>query len=303
MRRNSIRAGAAAAAAALGFACSLLQPAPGESAAPGGKVVRVGLIGTLFRGVPEPIMQVAMRPFKSLLEDQTGMTGELVAGGDAGHLAKLLKEDKVQFGVFHGVEFAWARQKNPSLVPLIVAVNGRPAMHAVVLVPQDSKVTTCADLKGKTVGFPADSREHCRLFFDRRCVGPGCCPAKFFGQVLSPRDVEEALDDLVDGKMDALVVDGLTLEAYQKLKPGRAARLRPLVRSEAFPAAVVAYHPGSLSDDLLARFRDGLLGASSSRRGQRLLEMCRITSFKAVPDNYEDMLKAIAKAYPPPAAK
>jgi ABC-type phosphate/phosphonate transport system substrate-binding protein len=302
MRRNIIRAGAVAAA--LGFACWLLLPAPGESAAPGGKVIRVGLVGTLFRNMPEPIMQVAMRPFKSLLEDQTGMTGELVAGGDATNLAKLLKQDKVQFGVFHGVEFAWARQKNPSLRPLIVAVNGRPHVHAVVLVPQDSKAATCADLKGKTVGLPADSREHCRLFFDRRCVAPGCCPEKFFGRVVYPGDVEEALDDVVDGKLDAMVVDGLTLEAFQKLKPGRAARLRTLRRSEAFPAAVVAYHPGSLSDDLLTRFRDGLLGASSSRRGQRLLEMCKITSFKLVPDDYEEMLKAIAKAYPPaPPAK
>jgi ABC-type phosphate/phosphonate transport system substrate-binding protein len=97
MRRNIIRAGAVAAA--LGFACLLLLPAPGESAAPGGKVIRVGLIGTLFRNMAEPTMQVVMRPFKSLLEDQTGMTGELVAGGDATNLAKLLKEDKVQFGV------------------------------------------------------------------------------------------------------------------------------------------------------------------------------------------------------------
>jgi ABC-type phosphate/phosphonate transport system substrate-binding protein len=299
MRRNIIRAGAVAA---LGFACWLLLPAPGESAAPGGKVIRVGLVGTLFRNMPEPVMQVAMRPFKSLLEDHTGMTGELVAGGDANHLAALLTEDKVQFGVFHGVEFAWARQDNPALRPLIVAVNGRPAVHAVVLVPQESKAAGCADLKGKTVGLPADSREHCRLFFERRCVAPGCCPDKFFGRVLYPRDVEAALDDLVDGQTDALVVDGLTLEAYQKLKPGRAARLRTLLRSEAFPAAVVAYHPGALSEDLLTRFRDGLLAAGSTRRGRRLLEMCRITVFKAVPDNYEEMLKDIAKAYPPPAA-
>ncbi len=292
MRRNIIRAGAAAAA--LGCACLLLLPAPGESAAPGGKVIRVGLVGTLFRDVPEPIMQTAMRPFKSLLESQTGMTGELVAGGDAGHLAKLLKEDKVQFGVFHGVEFAWARQNNPALRPLIVAVNGRPPVHAVVLVPQESKAATCADLKGKAVGLPADSREHCRLFFERRCVAPGSCPEKFFGRVVSPRDVEEALDDLVDGR---------TFEAFRKFKPGRAARLRTLLRSEAFPPAVVACHPGALSEDLLARFRGGLLAAGSTRRGRRLLAMCRITAFKAVPDNYEEMLKSIAKSYPPAAAE
>jgi ABC-type phosphate/phosphonate transport system substrate-binding protein len=299
MRRDTIRAGAAAAA--LGLTYFLLQPAPGASAAPGGKVVRVGLVGTLFRNMPEPIMQVAMRPFKSLLEAQTGMTGELVAGGDAGNLATLLKQDKVQFGVFHGVEFAWARLNNPSLRPLIVAVNERPAMHAVVLVPLESKAVTCADLKGKAIALPADSREHCRLFFDRRCVAPGCCAEKFFGRVNSPTNVEDALDDVVDGKLDALVVDVLTLEAYQKLKPGRAARLRTLRRSEPFPAAVVAYQPGALEEDLIARFRDGLLGASSSRRGQRLLEMCRITAFKVVPANYEQMLKDIATAYPPPA--
>jgi hypothetical protein len=86
---------------------------------------------------------------------------------------------------------------------------------------------------------------------------------------------------------------GKSKEAYRKLKPGRAARLRTLLRSEAFPAAVVAYHPGALSEDLLTRFRDGLMAAGSTRRGQRLLEMCRITAFQAVPDNYEEMLKAI----------
>ncbi len=56
-------------------------------------------------------MQVIMRPFKSLLETQTGMTGQLVSGGDAQHLGQHLKEGDIHLGVFHGVEFAWAKAK------------------------------------------------------------------------------------------------------------------------------------------------------------------------------------------------
>jgi hypothetical protein len=41
------------------------------------------------------------------------VSGELVPCGDADNLGRQLMDDKVQLGVFHGIEFAWARQKYP----------------------------------------------------------------------------------------------------------------------------------------------------------------------------------------------
>src|SRR5262245_22527527 len=99
---------AAGAVVALCLALPLVGPANAGSSRSNG-TVRIGLVGTLFRDTPEPMVQMMIRPFKSLLESQTGVTGEVVAGGNANELAQHIKSDQVQLGVFHGVELAWAR--------------------------------------------------------------------------------------------------------------------------------------------------------------------------------------------------
>jgi ABC-type phosphate/phosphonate transport system substrate-binding protein len=290
----------AGAAVFLGLLAAL-RPAPAAAEAARPSVVRIGLIDSLFRDTPEPVMQIAMRPFKSILEAQTGVTGQIVAGGDAEGLADQLNDDRVQLGVFHGVEFAWARLKQPTLKPLLIAVNEHPVNHAELIVRRDGKVASCADLQGEAVALPRLSREHCILFLERRCVPPGETPPKCFKDVTTPSSAEDALDDVVDGAVQATVVDAVDFEQFQKNKPGRAAKLKALMESEAFPCAVVAYNPGAVNETLLRRFRDGMIDAKSSDKGKQLLKLCRVTGFEAVPDNYDQLLADIAKEYPPPA--
>src|SRR5690348_13534305 len=67
--------------------------------------LRIGLVGTLFPDVPEPMIQVLAKPFRSLMEDQAGVVGVVSSGGDADNLARQLKEERVHLGVFHGHEF------------------------------------------------------------------------------------------------------------------------------------------------------------------------------------------------------
>jgi ABC-type phosphate/phosphonate transport system substrate-binding protein len=271
-----------------------------EEAHPAGSV-RIGLIGSLFHDTPEPVMQVLMRPFRSLLEVQTGMCGELVPAGDADNLSKRLKEDEVQFGVFHGVEFAWARQKFPRLQALVIAVNQQPFLCAHVVVRKDSPIATLADLKGQTVALARRAREHCRLYLERRCVPPGVAAEKHFARLATPLDGEDALDDLEGGTVQAAIVDATELAAYQQQHPTRAGKLRTLNQSEHFPCAVVAYYPGSVSDELIQRFRSGMIAAQKTARGKQLLSLCRITRFEEPPADYEAALAAIVKAYPPAA--
>ncbi len=72
-----------------------------------------------------------------------------------------------------------------------------------------------------------------------------------------------------------------------------------MLQSEAFPCAVIAYYPGKLSQALLDRFREGMLSAKDSRQGRQMMQLCRISSFEDVPDDFDKMLDDIAKAYPP----
>jgi ABC-type phosphate/phosphonate transport system substrate-binding protein len=291
------------AAATFGMAC-LTTPGPDLRA--GGTeetTLRVGIIGSLCQNAPDALLQMALRPLKSLLEGQTGLHTQLVSGGAVENLDRLVKEGKVHFGVFHGFEFAWARVKNPSLKPVLVAVNTRPTQRACLVVRRAGPVARLADLRGQAVALPRQSREHCRLFLERRCVAPGSTPEQFFGRLCRDRSTEDALDDVVDGKLAAVMVDGGALEAFGESKPARAGRLRTLLQSEPFPCAAVAYQPGVTADDMVRRFRDGLLAARSTQRGQFLLDLCRITGFEVAPEDYDESLAAIAKAYPPPASK
>jgi ABC-type phosphate/phosphonate transport system substrate-binding protein len=294
-------AGAGAAAALVGLlAASPQAPAGGEARPP---TVRVGLISSLFGDAPEPVVQVAMRPFKSILEARTGAVGEIVAGGDADGLARQLKDGRLQLAVFQGVEFAWARLKQPDLQPVLVGVNQRGAVRADLVVLKDGKAACCEDLRGQAVALPRLSRRHCLLFLERRCVPSGSTPEQCFARVTAPGSAEDALDDVVDGAVQAAVIDDADLEAYQKDKPARAARLKALVQSEPFPGAVlvIASYPGALDEKLLRRFCDGMIDAKSTDRGRQFLKLCRAAGFEVPPADFEQTLADVARAYPPPA--
>src|SRR5262249_19459423 len=262
--------------------------------------VCIGLVRSLFPGTPESLIGAMMQPFGALMESQTGLSGNLVSGGDASQLGKLLAEDKVHLAVFHGVEFAWARQQNPELRPLMIAVNQHRHLRAVVVVRADAGINRFAELKGQCVAVLKQSGEHCRLFLERRCQETGLEAAHFFGKITTPGNNEDALDDVVDQVVQATVVDSIALESYQRRKPARCARVKVLEQSEVFPAAVVAYHPGALNDAILERFRAGMLNANRGALGRQFMALWKLTAFEAVPDDYEQTLIQILKAYPLP---
>ncbi|HEX5270965.1 MAG TPA: PhnD/SsuA/transferrin family substrate-binding protein [Gemmataceae bacterium] len=264
--------------------------------------VRVGLTGSLFRDTPEGLVHTMMRPFKSLMESQTGLSGELVPGIKSDELGQRLKDDKLQLAVYQGFEFAWAREKLPQLRPLMIAVNQQKELRAFVVV-RDDGAAKLADLKGKTIAVPRRTREHCHLFLERRCEALGHEPKEFFAKVLAPFSAEEAVDAVVNGQVDAALADGCFLSWYEKHKAARYARLKLLEKSEVFPATVVAYYAEALDEATLRRFRDGMLSAKDNPRGVQLMTLCQMTSFEPVPDDYDKVCKEIARAYPPPGKK
>jgi len=284
-----------------GLAAGLLVlPAPAQ---PSSEVVRIGLVKTLFRGTPDSIMQLVMSPFKALLEAQTGVTGQIVSAADSNELAKKLDGDQVQLGVFHGYEYAWAKEKYPALKPLAVAVNRHPELRACLVVRSDSKAANYADLEGKVMALPCVTREHCRLFFERKCVKPGVAARKFYRELSDPADAEEALDDVFEKRASAAVVDAVSLEEYRSERSARGKQLKVLDDSGSMPCAVVVYKSGRFNEELVGSFRTALLSARENKSGKKMLEMIRITGFAKVPEGYDKQLSDTVKNYPPPVAK
>jgi ABC-type phosphate/phosphonate transport system substrate-binding protein len=263
--------------------------------------IKIGMVNSLFRDMPEPLVTAMMRPFGALMQSQTGVAGELVQGGDACHLGKLLAEGKVQLAVMHGVEFAWAKQQYPRLTPMMIAVNQHRNLHVCVVTRKDSRINELADLHGKKIGFPKHSRQHCHLYFERRCLGGEVAGQKVFADIDCPANAEDALDDVVDGNLPAAVIDSVGLDCYERRKPSRFGLLKIIQTSEAFPAAVIAYVPGTLDEDTISQFQRGLLNAKKTAMGRQFMMLWKLTSFEPVPANYQASLVSIAKAYPPVA--
>ena len=237
-----------------------------------------------------------------MVKEFTGLDGQLKAGGDGWlEVGKKLTERKLDLAVFHGFEFGWAREKYPELRALTIAVSKYRLVNAFLVVRSDSDIKTFGDLKGKDVGFPRKSKEHCRLFMERGCTDCAQCNAKrFFNQVLASPNADEAMDDVLRGKLQAVVTDNVSLEEYEQFKPGCYARLKVIKQSEPFPPAVIVYREGALDADTLKKFRDGMISANQSPRGRDMMSLFKMTAFEPVPDNYGQMIAEILRHYPAP---
>ena len=75
--------------------------------------------------------------------------------------------------------------------------------------------------------------------------------------------------------------------------------MRVLKQSEKFAPVTVAYQPGKLDQDTLNRIRDGMIEANKTERGRKLIDLCRLTGFAAVPADFDQLVAENVKTYPP----
>jgi len=278
---------------------SLQAPAADKTKSP--ETIRIGIMNSMLQDIPKALADRMLKPFQNLVEAQTGLRSQVLAADEADLLGRNIVEKEIHIGVFHGIEFAWARQKYPELKPLVVARSEQRQLRACLVVRQESDVANLGDLQGKSLARPCQGREHCRLLVDRHCHQCGLALKAYFSQITTPDNQEDALDDVVDNVVQATVVDGRAFDSFRERKPGRWAKLKVVYESEAFPSLVVAHKPKVLDAATLQRIISGLLKANQTRPGAHMLAFIGINGFKAVPSDYETSLATIVKAFPPPS--
>ena len=255
--------------------------------------LRIAFVESLFRDSPAALAKPVIDAFGAMVQAQTGLEAEVLRGEDSNRLGRKICENDVQFGIFQGVEYAWAKQKHPELKPLMIIINQHPQRHGALVVRADSKAKDFADLKGKPAAMPLSSRCHCELFLERGTAGVAA--KTFFSDFQRPGNAEDMLDDLVDGQLECAVVDVVALESFARRKPARFAKLKVLKKSEPFPATVVAYRPGKLDGKRLAQFTDGLMRSNESILGRHLMMLWRMSAFEKVPGDFDRQLEEIVK--------
>jgi ABC-type phosphate/phosphonate transport system substrate-binding protein len=264
---------------------------------------RIAIVKSLFREFPEPLMLALMEPFGVLWKAQIGWDSELTAI-DPADLGEMLAGGKVDIGVFHGIEFAWAQQKHPELRPLLVAYNQKPHLRACLVVRADDQATGFVDLKGKSLALPQGQRIHCQLFMEKECrkIGQNL-PEEFFSHVTKPQNIEIALDGLVDGYHQAAIVDAVGLDSFKHRKPARFGQIKIVQESEIFPASVVAYRNGTFDRPTVELMKQRMSAATKNRITQQLLTLWKLTAIEPIPQDFEETIVNILKYYPPPVSQ
>jgi ABC-type phosphate/phosphonate transport system substrate-binding protein len=228
------------------------------------------------------------------------MTNEIKTEKDWHELTEKLVKRQMHLGVYQGNEFAWAQARQTGLKPLALSVNVYVYSVAYVVAQSAGKIKDFAGLQGQTLAVPSAGQRFLRLFVDRKVQEAGKKAEEFFAKITAPAEIEDALDDVVDGKVQAAVADRAALEGYKRRKPGRFAKLKEVAKSGRFPPPLVAYYDGVLDKATLDRFQKGLLNASKKERGQTMLTLFRLSGFATVPADFAQVLAQTRKEYPPP---
>src|SRR5262249_27611286 len=153
----------------------------------------------------------------------------------------------------------------------------------------------------KSLALALHTKPYCRLYIERSSLARGRDWQKYFGTVSRPANLEDALDDVVDGAAECAVVDGVGLGRFKARKPVRFAKLRDVASSQPFPASVVFYRPRAVPADTLDRYRSALLRLPKTPDGKQIMLEWKLTKFENVPDDYDQALRNIAKLYPAPS--
>ena len=185
----------------------------------------------------------------------------------------------------------------------MIAVNYLPVLHANLVVRDDNNATGFAGLQGKDLALPMRSKLHIQLFLYKGCDACGQRdPSKFFRVVSRPESLTDALDSILEGDIQAAVVDDLGLDHYKDLKPGCFKRLKIIVKSEKFPTSVIAYRKNTLSKETLARLKSGMVNAKNDTKSRERMVLFELTGFEEIPTTFAETLTTILRAYPPPQA-
>src|ERR1700730_2616812 len=107
-------------------------------------ILRIGTSGRLSSEKKE---ESALETLKAFIQEETGLTNEIVRLKDWRELTDKMVKGELHLGVYQGYEFAWAHEKHPQLKPLALAVNVYRYPVAYVVTQRDNPAKDVAGLQ------------------------------------------------------------------------------------------------------------------------------------------------------------
>jgi ABC-type phosphate/phosphonate transport system substrate-binding protein len=180
-------------------------------------VLRIGMsCSTTADPVAKKKDEAALETLKSFIKEETGFNNEIVPQKNWHELVDKMAQGHIHLGVFEGFEFAWAQEQTPALKPLALAVNVYVYPVAYVVVKKGNPAKDFGGLQSQSLALPETSQRFLHLFVSRQSQASGKSLETFFSKITTPENVEDALDDVVDGVVQAVAADRAALEAYKR---------------------------------------------------------------------------------------
>jgi phosphonate transport system substrate-binding protein len=249
-----------------------LSPIPPYRPPPGLATLRLAL--TPYLGAEQLLAE--REPFREWLTERLGVPVELRVASSYDELGALLESGEVDLAEFSPYAWVRAREKDPSLVPLVSQIaDGSTSAAGYVVVRADRPVHTLEELRGRSIAFvdPASTTGYLfpRLLLQDRVVTPGA--TAFLG------NHEAVLLAVHEGRYDAGAVYQGALIALEETHDIDPLDFRVVAKTPRIPRDLLCAGPGvpEVVREELTRL---LLDLSvRTAEGRRLLGPMRVNGF------------------------
>ncbi len=259
------------------------------------EVIQLGMPESIFQGIPEWQRKLGVGPFLKMMKQQTGFDGNVNFAPDAMTLAEMINGGKVHIGVFQGHEFAFAKNKYPELMPIMVASPLQPS-QAFCVVRWNCKAQNIGGLMHHKISLPPIHRDYCEMFLAKQKEDH--MKGKTFAGQLTASEAAEAIQDVIDEKCGCTIVDCATINFFQRVYPGQFKNVKILCQSDPLPNGCIVVKKDALNGQMIAKIRQALMNAPNDPIGKPMLATWKLKGFEKVPDDYDLQLKKVLKTYP-----
>jgi ABC-type phosphate/phosphonate transport system substrate-binding protein len=246
----------------------------------------------------------ALEHLIQLIGDEVGvpMELEILTSGTQPDLLKTaakLRSGQVHVAAMTGLEYGWLRDlAGRGLQPLVISNAGlRTGESEQLIVREGGK--QLQELRGAKLAVFAKPYPSAHIYLRQLQRARGSDFLSGRTAVLS--NASKALQAVLSGGADAAIIDTYTLQGYQRVFPGQAARLRIVDRTKSYPMVPVVGFPQHMN-----RIRAGLWGevqteltrVHTNPRAAAFLEVWRVRGFNMPPGDYDRSAAQAAKDFP-----
>lgn len=255
--------------------------------------VKVALLDSVFSGQDRDKVVEQIKPFAEIIKKDTGTPAQFDVMSYQ-QMEKEFKAGTIQLVILTGLEYGWMRAASTDARALLIASIDPGSTRTVLAVKQDDAAREIKDLLGASVAVPD------RIpFISQYCLNKALNqPHEKAFKLVKSGNVDETLEEVLDGKARGAIVTGAGMEVFRERKPGRFKKLKALYTSVDFPPTTVMYSEKGADKTKLEKFREALIKSNEKPEGARVLTLYKLKGFEPLPTGFDEQALAIAKEFP-----